>query len=194
MPCSLSATISPGPTSSRPERLEQSKICSSRFRVLGSQFAFAALESRSAMSGAAVFGMWGAVAYSLLVQLAPQPAGSIVYWSAIAALLLWGSTLCWRRMRLPLSTAAMAIPAVASAMVAVLAAAGHIFPMLPLVWWMALGACMMAPAVLFMIEARVNRDKWQQWKSHVERASAWDAIRGRHIPVLHTSATPTKAQ
>ena len=102
------------------------------------------------MSGAAVFGVWGAGAYMLLIQLAPQPAGSVVYWSANAALLTWGATLCWRRMRLPYAAASMAVVAAGSAAMVGFAWAGHVMPSLP-------------------------------W-------SAWDVIRGRHIPTVHTSA------
>ena len=134
------------------------------------------------MSGAAWFGVWTGLAYALLVQLGPQPYGVVVYFAATAALLTWGAFLCWRRMRLACSAAAMAISAIGSAIVAVLALAGTVFPWLTVSQWIVVGACTAAPWVLFAIESRLNREKWQRWKAHVEKASAWDAIRGRHIP------------
>lgn len=147
------------------------------------------------MSGAAWFGVWGAVAWFLLIDLAPQPGGAIVYWTACTALLLWGSALCWRRMRLPYATASMAVGAVASVMWGFLAAAGYRFytfgadPVATMPWeaWVVNGLCVAASAILFMIESRVHRDAWLKWKMYAEGTSAWDAVRGRHIPPLHVS-------
>ena len=84
------------------------------------------------MRGAAVYGFIVGLVVLFLSRIAPQPAGSVIWWSVLAVQLTWGSTRCWRRTGLPFASAAMAIGAAASALLAVLATQGRVFPNLPL--------------------------------------------------------------
>ena len=141
-----------------------------------------------AMWGSAVYGFFLGVGALLFVQTAPQPFGSIVWWGFFEGQLTWGAVLCWRRTRLPFASAAMAIAAASSGMLAALAVAGHVFPDLPRAWWVPVGGGLLSGPLLFLIESRVHRAKWMQWKHHMERKNAWDILKGRHIPELHDSA------
>jgi hypothetical protein len=141
------------------------------------------------MWGSAVYGFFLGMVTPLFTMVAPQPMGSILLWGALACQLTWGATLCWRRTGLPFATGAMAVGAAMSGVVAGLAAAGHVFPYLPIAWWGLVGAGFLAPPLLFLIESRVHRAKWMQWKRYMEPMSAWDILRGRHIPELRNSGT-----
>jgi hypothetical protein len=131
-----------------------------------------------------MYGLFAGFSASLMLVVAPQPAGSILWWGFLAGQLTWGAALCWRKMRLPYATAGLAIGAAASATLAGLAAAGHVFPRLPGPWWVFIGACMALVPVLLLIESRVHRFEWRKWREHMESKNAWDIFMGRHIPDL----------
>ena len=136
------------------------------------------------MWGSALYGLFGGIAFALLAQAAPQPAGSIIWWSFLAGQLTWGAAVCWRRTGLPFATAAMAISAVDSALLAVLAGTGHVFPDLPLRWWIPVGVGFLSSPLCLLVESRVHRAKWTRWGQYMERKNAWDIFTGRHIPYL----------
>lgn len=139
------------------------------------------------MVGSVVYGIFLGVGAVLFIQVAPQPTGSILWWGFFAAQLAWASALCWRRTGLPLATAAMTIAAATSGVLAALAAAGHVFPDLPRIWWVPVGAGVLSAPLLLLVESRRHREKWMQWKEHMERKNAWDILLGRHIPELRDS-------
>lgn len=139
------------------------------------------------MLGSAVYGLFLGLGALLFMRAAPQPIGSILWWGFFAGQLTWGTTLCWRRTGLPFATGAIAAPAGTSGMLAVLAAAGHVFPNLPTASWVLVGAGFLSAPLLFLIESRVHRAKWMQWKQYMERKNAWDILTGQHIPELRNS-------
>lgn len=139
------------------------------------------------MWGSAVYGFFLAVVAPLFLRAAPQPVGSILWWGFFAGQLTWGAALCWRRTGLPFATAAMAAAATTSGLLAALAAAGHVFPDLPAAWWAPVGAGLLSGPLLFLIESRVHRAKWMQWKEYMERKNAWEIFTGRHIPDMRES-------
>ena len=108
----------------------------------------------------------------LFIRIAPQPGGSILWWGFFAGQLTWGAAFCWRRTGLPFATGAMAIAGATSAVLAALAAAGHVFADLPLAWWAPVGAGLLSAPLLFLIESRVHRTKWTQWKQYMQRKNA----------------------
>jgi hypothetical protein len=61
------------------------------------------------------------------------------------------------------------------------------FPDLPTASWVLVGAGFLSGPLLFLIESRVHREKWTQWKRYMERKNAWDILTGRHIPELRNS-------
>lgn len=140
------------------------------------------------MWGSAIYGFFLGVGAVLFLQAAPQPAGSILCWGFLAGQLTWSATVCWRRTRLPFATAAMAVAGVTSALLAVLAAVGSVFPDLPPMWLAPVGGGLLASPLLLVIESRVHRTRWAQWKEHMHRKTAWEIFTGRHIPDLRGSA------
>ncbi len=139
--------------------------------------------ARAALPGA-TYGAFLGISSVLLHHLLAEPTGSIIWWTAVAVQLTWGASLCWRRTGLPFATAAMAIGAATSACLVALAASGHVFPDLPVTWWLPVGAGLLSGPFCFFVESRVNRAKWIQWRAHVERSSVWAMFIGRHIPNL----------
>jgi hypothetical protein len=139
------------------------------------------------MWGSAVYGFFLGVGAVLFIWTAPQPVGSILWWGFFAGQLTWGAALCWRRTGLPFATGAMAIAGATSGMLAALAAAGRVFPDLPRAWWPLVGAGLLLGPLLLLIESRLHRAKWIQWKRYMERKSAWEILMGRHIPELRDS-------
>ena len=142
-------------------------------------------DRRNAMSGSALYGAIMGLASTLLALIAPQPAGSIIWWTFLAGQLTWGAAVCWRRTGLPFATAAMAIAAATSAFLAALAATGQVFPDLPLGWWIPVGFGMLSVPLCLLLESRVHRAKWIRWRAcNMERKNAWDILTVRHIPHL----------
>jgi hypothetical protein len=136
------------------------------------------------MVGSVMYGCVLALAFFLATKIAPQPSGSVLWWSVLTIQLGIAARLCWRRTRLPFATAAMAIAAASCALLATLAAAGMVYPDLPAAWWPVVGASMVASPTLLLVESRVNRARWNRWRASSQRCSLWDILRGRHIPNL----------
>jgi hypothetical protein len=136
------------------------------------------------MVGSALYGVLIGSAFVLFTGVLPQPGGSIALWAFLAVQMAGGATVCWRRTRLPFVTTAMAIGALAAAGLAVLAAAGFVFPNLPRGWWIPLGIVFAAGPALLLMESRLHRAEWRQWSRHMEHATVWDIVRLRHIPRL----------
>ena len=138
------------------------------------------------MVGSLMYGCVLGLGFFLATTIAPQPAGSGI-WCSVLIQLGIGARLCWRRTGLPFITAAMAVAAANSALLATLAAAGRIYPEIPVAWWPLVGAGMVASPSLALVESRVNRARWNQWRVSTQRCSLWDILRGRHIPNLRHS-------
>ena len=133
------------------------------------------------MYGAAMYGMFLVVSIFVLKELAPQPAGTVVWWALLAAQGTWGASIAWRRTRLPFATTSLAVSAFSSAAVAVLAALGY-------AGFLVQGTfAAVAVATLFacnFAESRVHPVEWRKWRAHAERMTAWDILAGRGIPYL----------
>jgi len=136
------------------------------------------------MLGAKNYGYFLGIACFLLIRVAPQPGGSIVWWSFLAVQLTWGATICWRRTGLPFASAAMGIGAICSALLAVLASAGHVFPDLPIEWWVPVAVLMISSPVCLFVESRVHHAQVLRWRDYMLRKTVWDILTGRHIPRL----------
>ncbi len=140
------------------------------------------------MAASAVYGMVLGLVFVLMTKFAPQPTSAVIWWSFFAVQLGIGARLCWRRTALPYATAAMTVGSVTSALLAVLASLGRVYPDLPPAWWPVIGTAMVAGPVLLMVESRVNRVRCNQWRAFMQRSSAWDVLWGRHIPDLRRSS------
>jgi hypothetical protein len=138
------------------------------------------------MSAAAQFGLLLAVTTVVATEVAPQPHGSIILWSFFTVQLAWAARVCWRRTGLPYATAAMGEGAVVSAMFAILAANGHVFPNISAAYWVVVAIGLAAGPLLLWVESRKNPERWRAWKNYMERVSLWDVVTMRHIPKLRS--------
>ena len=78
----------------------------------------------------------------------------------------------------------MALATATFGMMAVLAMRGRVLPQLPAWAFGVLIANVAIGAVCYIVESRVNRAKWQQWRSFMEDKTEWDVLLGRHVPDL----------
>lgn len=120
-------------------------------------------------------------------RLAPQPIGSVVFWSLICLQLTWLARICWSRTGLPFATAAMINGSVVSASLVVLALMGQSFPTLAPGSWVLFGFGAAVGPLFLYIESRVNQEKWREWARHMEHKTPWHVLTGRHIPDLRKS-------
>ena len=135
------------------------------------------------MQAAGPFGALIGVVLAVTSNL-PQPAGSAIFWSLCGVQMVRGAVQCWRRTGLAFATAAMVHGGVVSLTLVVLAFLGEPFldqAPASLVWFV--GVAGVGPLFL-LIESRVNADKWQAWRRHMETVTAWDILALRHYPEL----------
>ncbi|MGV3518929.1 hypothetical protein [Luteitalea sp.] len=131
-----------------------------------------------------MYGFVLGLAFFLMTKIAPQPTGSVIWWSFLTIQLGIGARLCWQRTGLPFVTTAMTLGALDCALLATFASRGMLYPALPSAWWPLVGSGMVACPTLLFVESRVNRDRWNQWRAFMQRSSVLDILRGRHIPNL----------
>lgn len=134
------------------------------------------------MLGSMIYGACLGLGFVAVQRLAPQPIGWVVWWLAFAVQLARGATLTWRRTALPFATAALCLGATAAALIAVLSAAGFIFPDYPLRLAVLVYSLMVAGPLCLLIESRVHRAEWLRWRKDMQAKSAWDILLGRRIP------------
>jgi len=139
------------------------------------------------MPGSALYGAVIGIVFLMQLRVAPQPAGSMVYWLLTAIQLASGSVVCWRRTGLPRATAAFAINSATAAGLAVLAALGRVFPDVPPQYLLLMALSVFSGLGLFFAESRVNRDKWARWSQPAARQRASDIVTVRHIPDLRAT-------
>ncbi|MBW3572962.1 MAG: hypothetical protein KY467_17845 [Gemmatimonadetes bacterium] len=129
------------------------------------------------------YGLLAGVAAAILLILAPQPQGAVAAFALVAAQLLAGAAILWRRTGLKYATASLITGAAGAALIAYLFAAGlELFSLSAAP--VAAAVLLIAGPVLFAVEARANPAKWRAWREQVENASVVDLLRGRHIPHL----------
>ena len=133
------------------------------------------------MYGAATYGMFVLFPIVILKNLAPQPAGTVAFWTLLAAQFTWLATLTWRRTGLPFATASSAIGALAVAAVAVLKARGQAGFLVEGIF---AGVVVGTVFACDFAESRVHPVEWRECRAHAERMTAWDILAGRHIPYL----------
>jgi hypothetical protein len=136
------------------------------------------------MLASTLYGLLLVLAFFALCRLAPQPAGSIVYWMLVTSQLSFAALRTWSRTRLPLATASMASAAIGAALVAGSVALGHTFPFLPIHWAPFVYRLLVVAVVCLIAESRLHRRKWMRWAAHMEHVTVLDIVRGRHIPEL----------
>ena len=121
----------------------------------------------------------------LFLRVAPQPLGAVIFWSVQAAQLTAYTVVTWRRTHLAISTLGGAAAAVASVFLLALYAAGYSWRNLSKPWLVAVcGLVALVPASV-IVESRVHRIEWNEWKHHMAGMGLVDLLLLRHIPNLH---------
>jgi hypothetical protein len=131
-----------------------------------------------------IYGLFIAAVILLVEKFTPQPLGSAILWVAFAVQLAWAALLTWRRTGLPFASAAMLISAAGMMMFAVLGVSVRVVPSMSTGAAMALGALIVTGPLCLLAESRVHPKEWAEWKGHMEQATLWEMLTGRHIPDL----------
>jgi hypothetical protein len=135
------------------------------------------------MTASGLYGLWLGIAWFIFTTIAPQPLGSILLFAFFAVQLSWTALTCWRRTGLPFLTLAMAVGSTQFAVLAILAATGHVYLQSSRGWWIVVGAAMIG-VPLVLVEQRVNRAKWARLKEQTKQPSLLDVFMANHIPWL----------
>ena len=136
------------------------------------------------MRSATLFGFIVGLAFPLATKVAPQPAGSILWWGLAAVQLAWASALVRERTGLLFSSLAMALGSVFAIAMVAAAATGYDLFTLPMPWLALLWSGVFVVPILLYVDKLVEPTKWEAWKAHQESMSLWDLLRFRHIPSL----------
>lgn len=140
------------------------------------------------MTGA-YYGLFLGVVMFVMMNLIPQPAGTVIFFALVTVQLSRGALICWRRTRLPFMTATLVHGAVMSLSLVVLEASGHPFRNLaPESLVLYVGGVVTA-VLLMRIESRVNQPKWKALARHMEHQTVWDIVTGRHFPEIRDRGT-----
>jgi hypothetical protein len=135
------------------------------------------------MTASGLYGLCLGIAWFIFTTIASQPLGSILLFAFFAVQLSWTALTCWRRTGLPFLTLAMAVGSTQFAVLAILAATGHVYLQSSRGWWIVVGAAMIG-VPLVLVEQRVNRAKWARLKEQTKQPSLLDVFMANHIPWL----------
>ncbi len=124
------------------------------------------------MLGSMIYGLVLGAGFVVAVEMAPQPVGSVVWWSLVAGQLSWGAAITWRRTRLPFATAAMLVGAGGAAILTVAALLGYVFLFLPLAWVVPVCSLIAVGPICFFLESRLHPREWAHWRTYMEHKSA----------------------
>jgi hypothetical protein len=136
------------------------------------------------MKTGASFGLFLGLTSFVFLDLAPQPAGQILWFGFWSVQVSWGAVTYWRRTRLPFMTAALVLGAVMSCCLTVLAAIGRPLGQMSAEAWVLVVGTMVTGLLLIHIESRVNKSKVKQCAEYREHTTVWGALTFRHIPHL----------
>jgi hypothetical protein len=140
------------------------------------------------------YGLFMAGVMFVLTQVAPQPAGSIAFWTALTVQAAFGGWIIWRRLRLRwFGLGAVSALCLSLVMIPISARGLNLATIateLPL--W-AVGAIWLG--VLFVplsvgLESWRNTPEWRAWSARGERATLWEVITLRHVPDMRSSRSP----
>ncbi len=141
------------------------------------------------MAGAK-YGLIGGLAIVALQDWAPQPAGSILFWSLLSIQIALGSWILWRRTGLRFRwflLSGIAALLSSAAMVAVSTRGLSLTTMmmeLPLGVVAAIWLGILFVPLAVGLESQRHRQAWDEWKRFMADASILDVLRFRHIPDL----------
>ena len=132
------------------------------------------------------YGLVLGILIPLLGSWAPQPAGSIVLWSALSAQAGLGLWITWHRLRLPWFLAGGVAALLASLTMIPLSARGldlgTILTGLPLPMAVAIWSAILFVPLAIGLEALRNSPEWKALSARSERASLWEMITFQHVP------------
>jgi len=120
----------------------------------------------------------------LLLEIAPQPWGSVLFWSIQAIQLAIYTTIVWYRTHLVISTVGGIAATLGSLLLAALLASGYSYWNLPLAWAIVVFAVIAVVPLSVFAESVVHRSEWNEWKRHMTGMGLKDVLLFRHIPQL----------
>jgi hypothetical protein len=132
------------------------------------------------------YGLFLALLMFVLGTLAPQPLGSIVFWTALSVQAVLGLGITWRRLRLPwFSAGGIAALFVCLAMIPISARGLNLATIgteLPLSVVVAIWSAVMFVPLSIGLEALRDSPEWRAWSARVEHATLWQMITFQHVP------------
>jgi hypothetical protein len=137
------------------------------------------------MAAGAQYGLLLGAEMILLVDMAPQPWGAVLFWSIQAVQLTLYTTVLWRRTRLVLSTLGGIAASLAAVLLAGLHTAGSSLDNLSSSWAAVIYTLIAVAPLSLLAESCVHRVEWTEWKHHMEGMGLSDVLLLRHIPRLH---------
>ena len=144
------------------------------------------------MPAAAKYGLLLALLMFALGQWAPQPAGSVVLWTALSVQAAFGLWIIWHRLRLPwLLAGSIAALLVFLVMIPISARGLNLATIaieLPLLAVVAIWSALLFVPLSLGLESLRKSPEWQAWSAHAEHATLWDMITFRHVPHIRAKA------
>jgi hypothetical protein len=150
-----------------------------------------AFNNRSGTRAGLKLGFFLALVMALLFRLAPQPAGSVLFWVLLGIQTARGDWIIWRRLRLPwILAGGVSALFVSGAMIPISIRGLDLATMmvaLPLA-----GVVVVWTALLFVplslgLEALRNSPEWRAWASRTERATLWEMLTFQHVPDMRST-------
>lgn len=138
------------------------------------------------------YGLFLSLLIFALDTWAPQPAGSIVLWTALSVQAVLGLWIVWRRLRLPwFSAGAIAALLVSLAMIPISARGLNLATIateMPLLVVVAIWSAVLVVPLSIGAESLRDSPEWRAWSARVERATLWDMITFRHVPSIRSKS------
>lgn len=143
------------------------------------------------MSAGVKYGFVLGVLFVLLGQVAPQPAGSVVLWTALSVDAGVSAWIIWRRLPLPWFRVGMIAALLVSLIMIPISARGlnlaTIATELPLPAVIAIWLGALWVPLSIGLESLRDSPEWRAWKAHQEHAGLWDVITFRHVPDMRSA-------
>jgi hypothetical protein len=141
------------------------------------------------------YGLFIASLMFALDEWAPQPTGSMVLWTLLAALMLRSLWVASRRLRLPWLAAGGAAGFLVSLAMIPISARGlnvaSIATELPLVDVAAIWSALLFVPLCVGLESLRESPEWRAWSARTEHATFWELVTLRHAPRARAANQPS---
>jgi hypothetical protein len=145
------------------------------------------------MTAGVKFGLCFGIVMAALTRWAPQPAGSVVFWTIMGAQSVLSLWIVWRRLRLPWFTIGGVAALLTSLAMIPISARGlnlaTIATELPLGLVAAVWSALLFVPLSVGLEALRDSPEWRAWAARTKGATLWEMITFRHVPNVDRRAT-----